>query len=183
MSDDALETVNRNLNIQNCQLVNENATLQAQLAAIKQERDEAEYALQSKGYRKSCDIMACNCGDQWNHGGHAQERLRELRDALPFVNGKTLLTIATDLVEERDGQAMQIDALCTHLSATITERDRLKEAVLWALGYTDFRGRRADEGHFWWRKELRARALPDGISEVDIQAYQAKALRGETGGG
>jgi chromosome segregation ATPase len=71
----------------------------------------------------------------------------------------------------------------TDLNAAHAERDRLKEAVLWALGYTDFRGRRADEGHFWWRKELQARALPDGISEVDIQAYQAKALRGETGGG
>jgi hypothetical protein len=76
--------------------------LKSQLAAMTQERDVAVYALQSKGYRKSCDIRACNCGDQWNHGGHAEERLRELRDALPYVNGKTLLTIATDLVEERD---------------------------------------------------------------------------------
>ncbi len=33
------------------------------------------------------------------------------------------------MTQERDGQAMQIDALRTHLSATIAERDRLKEAL------------------------------------------------------
>jgi hypothetical protein len=81
-----------------------------------------------------------------------------------------------DAVDKREGAYMRLDGMRQ-------ERDRLKEAVLWALGYTDFRPRRADEGFYWWRKELRTRALPEGISEADIQAYQAKALRGETGGG
>ena len=45
------------------------------------------------GYRE-CDIAACNCGS-W-HGGHASDRLRELRDVIG-ENGKTLLQSATDL--------------------------------------------------------------------------------------
>jgi hypothetical protein len=58
----------------------------------------AEGALRSKGYRKSCDIPACNCGDQWNHGGHAEERLREIGDALPYENGKTILGRVCSLI-------------------------------------------------------------------------------------
>ena len=67
------------------------ATCVVELAAMKQERDEAEWREK-----------------QWEHD------------------------YATDLKAahaERDGQAMQIDALRTHLSATITEKDRLKEAL------------------------------------------------------
>ena len=33
------------------------------------------------------------------------------------------------MTQERDGQAIRIDALRTHLSSTIAERDRLKEAL------------------------------------------------------
>lgn len=61
------------------------------------ERDKAESALLRHGYRKTCDIPACNCGDQWTHGGHAAERLREFRYELdrdrPSYknNGKTIL--------------------------------------------------------------------------------------------
>jgi hypothetical protein len=65
--------------------------VQAQLATLTEERDIAERALQSKGYRKECDIPACNCGPQWSHGGRAEERLREISDALPYQNGVTLL--------------------------------------------------------------------------------------------
>jgi hypothetical protein len=36
MSDDALETVNRNLNIQNCQLMNENAALQGEGRGVQE---------------------------------------------------------------------------------------------------------------------------------------------------
>jgi hypothetical protein len=51
----------------------------------------AESALRGHGYRRSCDIPACNCGDQWNHGGHAAERLREIDEALPYYDGATIL--------------------------------------------------------------------------------------------
>lgn len=50
------------------------------------EQDErlrrAESALRHHGYRESCDIPACNCGDQWMHGGHAEARLSEIREKL-----------------------------------------------------------------------------------------------------
>lgn len=48
------------------------------------------------GYRE-CDIAACNCGS-W-HGGHASDRLRELREVIG-ENGKTLLQSATDLQQQ-----------------------------------------------------------------------------------
>ena len=38
---------------------------------------KAEDFIASRGYRP-CDIPACNCGS-W-HGGHADDRLGELRD-------------------------------------------------------------------------------------------------------
>lgn len=81
-------------------LEQENAQLKAELAQCREELCVAERALLSKGYRKSCDIPACNCGDQWNHGGDANTRLREIGDALPYVNGKTILTRVQDIVED-----------------------------------------------------------------------------------
>jgi len=42
------------------------------------------------------------------------------------------------------------------------ERDRLARAIVWALGYTDFRAREHDEGPYWWRTELRLRAKLTG---------------------
>jgi len=34
----------------------------------------------------------------------------------------------------------------------------LRDAIVWALGETDFRERRPGEGPFYWRRELRTRA-------------------------
>lgn len=42
------------------------------------------------------------------------------------------------------------------------ERDRLARAIVWALGYTDFRAREHGEGPYWWRTELRLRAKLTG---------------------
>ena len=75
----------------------ERAVIGSLLAELK----EAEDALLRKGYIKECSIPACNCGPQWNHGGHAEQRLREISDALPYVNGKTLLESVQDLVESK----------------------------------------------------------------------------------
>ena len=75
----------------NIKLAVEIHDLQARLAASEARCALAERALISKGYYQSCDIPACNCGDQWTHGGHAEARLREISDALPYENGKTLL--------------------------------------------------------------------------------------------
>ena len=61
----------------------------------------ARDALISKGYRESCDIPACNCGDQWNHGGHAEYRLKEIHDALgDLTNGTTALKVIQGLIQK-----------------------------------------------------------------------------------
>lgn len=83
--------------------------IQAELAQCREELRVSERALHGKGYRKSCDIPACNCGDQWNHGGHADTRLMEISDALPYVNGKTILTRVQDIVDDL-AQATQREA-------------------------------------------------------------------------
>lgn len=70
------------------------------LAEVARERDEAERALRHHGYRKSCDIPACNCGDQWHHGGYAVERLLEIGEALPYVNGKTILMTVKEMCQQ-----------------------------------------------------------------------------------
>lgn len=56
--------------------------------------------LELKGYRR-CDIPACNCGSF--HGGHANERLREIDEALGLrTQGKTILQAVQELVEEHE---------------------------------------------------------------------------------
>lgn len=71
---------------------------EAEIETLQSRLDAAESALRRKGYRRSCDIPACNCGDQWNHGGHASERLSELSDVIR-ENGVTLLDAAKNLVQ------------------------------------------------------------------------------------
>ena len=76
-----------------------------EIDALKEKLDTAESALLRKGYQKSCDIPACNCGDQWHHGGHAEARLREFREAFDQEgidrNGKTLLTVLCEVLGDR----------------------------------------------------------------------------------
>ena len=53
------------------------------------------------------------------------------------------------------GQGLQ-----TQLAAARAEAVALREAIEWALGCSgDFVVRKRGEGPFWWRKELRERAL------------------------
>ncbi len=91
-------------------LADERATLLTQVRRAEAERDEAERALRSKGYRKSCDIPVCNCGDQWAHGGHAERRLHEFEDA------------RLEAEAERD-------ALQAQLAAAVAEGTALRQAL------------------------------------------------------
>jgi len=64
----------------------------------------AERALLHHGYRKSCDIPACNCGDQWLHGGNAAQRLSEIGGVLRdegLTQGKTILNAVKELLATR----------------------------------------------------------------------------------
>ena len=48
----------------------------------------------------------------------------------------------------------------------LREQNRvLKEAVIWALGYHDFRERQEGEGPYWWRRELMHRS---GLTQGDL---------------
>ena len=96
------------------------------LADEKERRDVAERALEQKGCWKTCMIPACNCGDQWAHGGHADERLSELSYMLeqnaPDPNGKTLREELASLITERDAACEELRAL---------KRANANSAVLW----------------------------------------------------
>lgn len=56
---------------------------------------------------------------------------------------------------------------------------RLTKAIVWALGYTDFRARENGEGAYWWRPELRRRAA---LTPKQIEAAQAALTQGKGGG-
>lgn len=48
----------------------------------------------------------------------------------------------------------------------LREQNRvLREAVIWALGYHDFRERQEGEGPYWWRRELMHRS---GLTQGDL---------------
>lgn len=67
-------------------------------AAHNMTREQLIDLLLREGYRP-CDIPACNCGS-W-HGGHASQRLQELREALgDRVQGKTILQAVKELIGE-----------------------------------------------------------------------------------
>lgn len=51
--------------------------------------------MERRGYRR-CDVPVCNC-DSW-HGGHAEDRLSEIRWALGDPNGVTILSAVEQLV-------------------------------------------------------------------------------------
>ena len=91
----------------------ERKALLAEVDALRAELEVAESALLRKGYRKTCDIAACNCGSQWNHGGHAEQRLSEIGEALRGAgfNGGTLLGNIETVCAERDALKAEVDAL------------------------------------------------------------------------
>lgn len=60
---------------------------------------------------------------------------------------------------------VQMDSLRRQLAAVTAERDRYKNAILWALGYTDFEPRKPGEPAYWWRKGLRERAALKGDAD------------------
>jgi hypothetical protein len=96
---------------QAARLAKDGIAAKAQLRQVEGERDRAEGALIRAGFRKDCDIAACNCGPQWGHGGHASQRLREIADALPYQNGGVLLERIESLVRENTTLRQLVAAL------------------------------------------------------------------------
>jgi hypothetical protein len=95
----------------------------------KAERDAAEAALRAKGYRKSCDLPACNCGDSWAHGGHADERLREIAD-IAGENGKTLFDSVRSIRERADAAEREIGELRALLDERVPAAVREVDALV-----------------------------------------------------
>ena len=58
------------------------------------------------------------------------------------------------------------------------ENARLREAVVWALGYTDFGAREHGEGPYWWRVELRLRSKLTG-EQIDATLAALQPERGK----
>lgn len=66
----------------------------------------------------------------------------------------------------------------TDMTALRDENARLREAVVWALGYTDFRAREHGEGPYWWRVELRLRSKLTG-EQIDATLAALQPERGK----
>jgi hypothetical protein len=73
-------------------------------------------------------------------------------------------------------EAMErLDAALTRTGGEPVAREhRLAAAIVWALGYTDFRSRREGEGAYWWRTELADRS---GLTNEECNAIAA--IQGE----
>lgn len=82
------------------------------------------------------------------------------------------------MCSERRGPKMTIPVeyydddffICATLEDARDEVARLRGAIMWALGYTDFRARENGEGPYWWRPELRRRAA---LTPEQIESAQA----------
>ena len=54
--------------------------------------------------------------------------------------------------------AILLEKTVTALAAFRAENRRLRESILWALGYLDFPDKPTGKGRYWWRTELAQRA-------------------------
>ena len=85
------------------ELAGQISDLQRDNARLKEEIEKMRAVLYRKGYRECCSIPACNCGNQWAHGGHAETRLSEIYDTLgELTQGATALQAITYLKTENE---------------------------------------------------------------------------------
>lgn len=75
-----------------------------------------EAFLEQSGYRR-CDIAACNC-ESW-HGGHANERLREISDSLQEagLNGGTVHGGVLEFIRRAEAEKARADAAAQRVTA------------------------------------------------------------------
>jgi len=113
--------------------------------------------------RKQAQEIADACHAGWgNTMTLAAERIEELEAQLEAER-------AVQLAQMRDRIALQSENKRLHedfriqqdkIISQADEIKRLKDAILWALGETDpFPTRKEGDPFFWWRKELRKRAM------------------------
>jgi len=95
-----------------------------EITRLRAQLEVAERALRNKGYRKSCEISECNCGDQWNHGGNAEQRLSEIADAVR-TNGETVLQSVQRLVTKVETLTAGRDTALREWNAELTKNEVL----------------------------------------------------------
>jgi hypothetical protein len=101
--------------------------------------------------------VACNCGDRWAHGGHADLRLRELSDALgDRRQGLTLLGAVEVLIAERDALATKVAGLETRERALVEQVEIANETIT-AL---------TESGNAWADRAVRAETQLALLSRV-----------------
>lgn len=90
------------------------------------------------------------------------DRIAELEASLSLADSlaKGYSDKADRLEAELAGASSAINQIQPVLIALEQERDALREAVHWALGERgDFPTRQEGQGAYWWRTELREKAL------------------------
>jgi hypothetical protein len=119
------------------------AELYERLKASEVEVELLKDVLRIKGYRESCSIPGCNCGEHgWIHGGYADDRLREIRDALDEdCQDKTLLEAVITLKahtwqQERAAVVAWISGNGDHCHSVFEIADRLRAGEHWPEGGT-----------------------------------------------
>jgi hypothetical protein len=103
--------------------------LRAAASAIPDERlpdvrDALDF-LEREGYRR-CDIPVCNCG-RW-HGGHWQQRLREIEEVVEPENGETLLAAVKRVCALPD-EPSALSEMEARKDAAYLERNQLVAAL------------------------------------------------------
>ena len=89
--------------------------------------------------------------DKANPGVLTEELIERLLSCSPVSESE----------QDRDCHAagVALEAKDTRIAELETENERLRAAIVWALGYTDFGCHKPDNAKpFWWRKELRERS-------------------------
>lgn len=130
-------------------------------------RKRADF-MERRGYRR-CDIAACNCGS-W-HGGHAEDRLREIYEALGGCNG----TLPIQEIEKKDARLAELEAENERLRAAAEDLD---EGL---LRFAFDAGSIGDEINPWGRLAdfRRSFGLPPTMSPEQWAAAALAALFGE----
>lgn len=87
---------------------------------------------------------------------HMSENAKELDRA---IGAAVLAALARERGEAIDTAGEMLGKLLDENTALRERGDRLKEAILWALGRRDeFPPRQPGQGAYWWRRELGKRA-------------------------
>jgi len=131
----------------------------------------AEEFLRLHGYRK-CDIAACNCGS-W-HGGHANQRLAEIREAfeqdeLTDTRHKTLLNLVCEVLTDRADLRLRVEQAEYNLSSALEQRDRANDMRRMAESERDSAlaaGREGWNQFYALRKQMAEQRHPNLTNEV-----------------